>query len=176
VGVAAQPAALAACTSPDPTGSTPTPTSTPDPDRPVVLAAAEAERHLLAVYTATMTRHPDLRQRLAAFAEHHRHHLGQLTARVRPGTAHATSIASASPSPGSPGAESPGPDAAGPDGAEVPATAEEALQALVAAERQAAEARTENVGAARDGDLARLLASIGACEATHASDLGGESA
>ncbi|NEE00027.1 hypothetical protein [Phytoactinopolyspora halotolerans] len=136
-----------------------------DPDAGVRWRAVRTEERLLAVHIATVSRHDRLRDRIAPFAEHHRRHLeallddGPLPFLLRPeidpssaddvfelsvGTLELPDVASA---------------AAG------------ALAALVDAERSASEAHLASCLRAAGPDLAALLSSIAAAEATHETAL-----
>lgn len=158
---------LTACTGDSPSGGetpgptpTPTPTPTPDPDLPTLDAAGESERGLLLAYAATLARHPELKSRLAAHVARHEQHLAALTSAARPTSAPVAPISTASP------------DASA--AARVPGSSSSALAALAGAERAAADDRATDLRTVRAPEHARLLASIGACEATHATVLGGE--
>jgi hypothetical protein len=165
LGIPASLALLAGCTedAPRDPGSagdagTPRPSPTRDPDLPVLRAAVEAEERLLDAYAATLERHTELRERLAPFARRHEAHLTALRTAANPTAAPAAPAGRARPG----------------GRANAPATPTAALAALVDAEQAAAADRNTDLRAARGGDHARLLASIAACEATHAGQLGGE--
>jgi hypothetical protein len=130
----------------------PTPPAAPDPDDAIVVAAAASVRRLLDAYDATVTAHPELAERLEPLAAEHRIHLAALGAAEPPAPATATA-GTASPSP------------------LIPADPTAAVAALVTAEEAAAADRVAATEAASPR-LARLLASIGASEATHAALLG----
>jgi len=150
---------LAGCTtsSPDATPATKRPAAPvttpppppPDPDLPVLSAAVESERHLLSLYTAALERLPDLRDDLEEFVRRHEEHLAALTALVGPEVdATAAGLATTAPST-------------------TPPSRSETLAALVAAEKAAVTDRDKDLRAVQGADHARLLAVIGACEATH---------
>lgn len=149
--------------------ATPTPTPTPlppDPDAPVLAAAADAEQRLLTAYAETVARHPSLKAKLAPFVGRHEHHLEALRSASDPSSASAASVAATT-------TPSDTPDGTPASGASnVPATPAVAVTALVSAERDAAADRDTDVLRLRGPEHARLLASIGACEATHATALG----
>lgn len=141
----------------------PSPKPKPDPDLPVVTAALGLTRRLLDLYAATTARHPGLKEPLAAYVKRHQAHAkaladGSAGPAVTPSpTASAPASASASATPtAAPVAGSPG----------------AAVRALISLEASAAEERSDGVVRARHPELARLLASIGACEALHALALG----
>jgi hypothetical protein len=153
VALAAAPVA-AGCTdssSPEPAPTRPSPTNAPEPDPettdgPLRADVAAAESTLLALYSATLTAHPSLRGTLTPIAEQHEQHLRAMN-----------------DAPGSATAAAPPPSVASDPAA--------AVAELIAAERAAADARTQACGQARDVELARLLALIAASEASHAQAL-----
>ena len=147
--VAAGLLAVAACTS----GTEPEPPK-PDPDLPIRALAADGVRGLVEMYAAVIRAHPDLRAELAPLAAETTVHLSALEPPATGPTA-------------SPGAStSPGATASTP--VAVPATAPAARSALVSAERHEAELRVTQLASASSA-LARVLAAIGASEATHAT-------
>ena len=121
----------------------------PTPDETALGFTLTSATELLAAYTATTAAHPGLAPRLDPLAADHRTHLAALG----PGP-------SPSPTPSVPPVPS------------VPADPAAAQAALTAAETAAAAALTSRVGPI-DADLARTLASVAACRAAHAADLGG---
>lgn len=141
--------AAAACSS----GTEPTPPK-PDPDLPIRALAAGGVRGLVALYDAVSGTHPDLRAELAPLAAETAAHLSAL----EPPATRPTASTPASTSPSA---------TASPTVA-VPATAAAARTALVRAERHEAELRVTQLASASSA-LARLLAAIGASEATHAT-------
>ncbi|MEQ7124652.1 hypothetical protein ABN034_09015 [Actinopolymorpha sp. B11F2] len=141
---------------------TPRPSPTRDPDLPILRAAVDAEERLLETYAAVVARHDGLAERLAPFVRRHEQHLAALR------TAASPTAAPAAPA----GSTRPGGDA----GKAAPATPGAALAALIDAEQGAAADRNTDLRASRGGEHARLLASIAACEATHAGQLAGADA
>ena len=145
---------------------------TPDPDLPLVRGAVGTTRDLLDRYEAVARRHPSLRETLAPYVGRHRRHLTALT----DGSA-GPRLSSGDEPPGSPTAAR----ATSPPtrhGMRVPGSAPAAVRALVAHEEKAAATRLRALRSARNPELARLLASIGACESVHAialADAAGES-
>lgn len=152
---------ITACDGPSSGSSeSPAPTPKPDPDLPVVTAAVDRTRKLIERYTATAARHTGLR--LDAYVARHRAHLKAL------------SDGSAGPkppaAPSATGSPSPTPTATA-TGAAVPGTPAAAVEELAGLEEKAAAERSKALVRARNPELARLLASIGACEAVHALTL-----
>ncbi len=141
--------AVAACSS----GTEPEPPK-PDPDLPIRALAADGVRGLVALYAAVSRAHPNLRAELAPLAAETAAHLSAL----EPPAAGPTASAGASTSPSA--------TASAP--VTVPATAPAARTALVRAERHEAELRVTQLASA-SAALARLLAAIGASEASHAT-------
>ena len=156
---------LAGCTGDDEPGaddermprSTPGPTPTPDPDLPLLSAALESERALLATYAATTAQHPDLRDQLRAYVQRHEQHLAALTAMTRTAGAPTARVAS-TPTP-----------------TQAPSTPGEAMAALLTLERAATTDRRRDTQTVRGSEYARILASIAACEGTHVTAFEGES-
>lgn len=146
-------------------------TPTPDPDLPVVRAAAGITRDLLDRYEAVARRHPALRETLAPYAGRHRRHLTALTdgsagPRLPSGAERAGREPTAAPARPA--------DRRGP---RVSGSAPAAVRDLVAHEEKAAASRLDALRSARNPELARLLASIGACESVHVitlADVAGE--
>jgi hypothetical protein len=131
--------------------------SRPDPDLLLRRRVASQVRDLVAAYAAVG----------AAFPQADARQLATLRALAAEHEAHVTALeppaAAATPSP----SESP---SASPSAAAVPSSMAEALRWLAGLERAAARRRTRQ--ALRAGpDLARLLAAVGASEATHADEL-----
>lgn len=124
----------------------------PDPVESLVEKVVGQERALLARYRATAAAHPGLRRDLAPFVRAHEAHLAALVGATPSG----------SPSPAVGGA-SPSPSRSAPP---VPATPRDAVAELARAERAASQRRRADVLAA-PATLARLLASVGAAEASH---------
>jgi len=132
-----------------------------DPDRLVAERVAAGEREMLAMYAGTLAAHPQLRPLLEPVAAEHARHLTAVEAALE--TASKSASATAPPSTPSRAPTGTGRDMS-------PAAA---VRQLSRAESAAATDRLADVLAADDGGLARLLASIGAAEATHAALLDG---
>jgi hypothetical protein len=113
---------------------------------------------LAATYAAAIAVHPDLRSALAPLAAEHEAHVAALVALV-PAPTPTASAPSRSSSPSASPSVSPPPVAASPAAAR---------EVLAAAELAAADRRGHQAGRAGPV-LARLLASIAACEAVHAT-------
>lgn len=145
------------------TGSTAPPPPAPlTADQRLARRVASEVRVLSAAYAATITAHPSTRSRLSGLAAEHELHAAALDGLVPVRTATASAPATTT------GPTSPSPSAV----PEVPATPEAATAALAEAERAATQHRRGQ--ALRAGpELARLLASIAACEAVHADLVGG---
>jgi hypothetical protein len=126
----------------------------PKPDEIIRQRVLAAKRDLLARYAATLAAHPQLSARLNPLVADHRAHVQALNGSASP-TATPGSTATAPPP--------------------VPAGRGAALAALATAERAAAGARVTDVLDASPR-LARVLASIGGCEAAHAELLRGAGA
>ena len=134
----------------------------------VVARVAGDERALIAAYDDAMSAHPGLASRLAALRADHADHLDGLL----PGAAASLAASPAPPPlPGTPttcctASTMPG-SALTPSG---PASSSAALASVTAhlasLEHSAAAARVDDL-AASPGSLARVLASIGGCEASH---------
>jgi hypothetical protein len=114
---------------------------------------------LAAAYAATIAAHPDSRAVLAPLAAEHGAHVAALVALQPAPTSTPSGSATPSASP-SASASAPTPP--------VPPSPAAAREALAAAERTAAQRRGKQAGRAGP-ELARLLASIAACEAVHAA-------
>ncbi len=127
----------------------------PDPDLPIRALAADGVRRLVALYDAVGRAHPSVAPELAPLAAETASH----AAALQPPHAASGSASPPGPSP------SPSPMLAAP-----PSVAG-ARAALAAAERHEADLRVSQLPAASPG-LARLLAALGASEATHATLLG----
>lgn len=138
---------LAACR------SEPAPPPPPDPDDLLRTAAAAREQALLADYDRLLAALPALATRLLPLRAEHAEHLLALTGPPP----------SRSPSPSPTSSPLPPP----PEVPPAPAPAD-ALAALLAAEQAAAGAHVADALAAADRDLAGLLASLAACESSHA--------
>ncbi|HEY6739225.1 MAG TPA: hypothetical protein VI076_10285 [Actinopolymorphaceae bacterium] len=136
-------------------------TPEPDPDLPLLVALIAAERDLVRVYEQTLDRYPRLGKEPAAIADRHRAHLAALEKLAT----------AAARKPGGPGTVPTPSTAASEAAATVPATPAAARKALLAAEKEAAKARLEDLRRAHGGDLARLLASLHARETLNAESL-----
>jgi hypothetical protein len=119
--------------------------------------AAAAERTLLAAYDSAIRDFPDLLARLGPLRADHAAHLQGLI----PGAAIAAPDATSSNPGSTPAASSALPD---------PAATLRTLRSLADLEQAAAAARLADMGTSA-GSLARLIASIGGCEAAHAAML-----
>jgi hypothetical protein len=112
---------------------------------------------LATAYALTIAAHPRIRASLAALAAEH--------------VAHAVALTALLPKPTSTSSSSPPPSGSASPSASPPATIAPSVAAarteLAAAERAAAARRRHQAGRAGP-ELARLLASIAACEAVHA--------
>jgi len=123
----------------------------PDPDLPIRALAADGVRRLVALYDAVGLAHPGLRAQLAPLAAETAAHLSALAP-----TGSSTTSPPVSPS------------ASATPTVAVPPTAAAARAALARAERHEADLRVTALASA-SAALARLLAAIGASEATHAA-------
>jgi hypothetical protein len=128
---------------------------TEENDAAIVARVADSKRVLLERYAATAAQHPDKQAVLAPLSAEHELHLTVLGVPER-----TDAPASRPASPDNPPTASPTP-------VRIPASAREALDMLSDAERKASDSRLAGILAASPG-LARLLASIGACESAHA--------
>jgi hypothetical protein len=115
---------------------------TEDPDTAVLAEAVAETRDLIARYDRAPA---SIRKKIIALRADHQAHLEALGATTM-----------VTPSPSATVAPSPGPAA---------------LSDLAAAEKTAADRRVDQCKRAKSADLARLLASIGGCEAAHAKAL-----
>lgn len=122
----------------------------------VVRRAADNERALIAAYDGAASAHPDLAARLQTLRADHVRHLEGLV----PGASH-TLPATTTPTP----TPTLTPSAPPVSATEPPRSA---LTGLATLEHAAAAARVSDA-VATSGSLARLLASIGGCEAAHES-------
>ena len=126
-----------------------------DPDTAVLAEAVADTRDLIARYDNAPA---SIRKKIIAMRADHLAHLEALGATAAPST---------SPSPSAGLSTEP---------STAPSTSPSALADLAGAEKAAADRRVDQCKRARSGELARLLASIGGCEAGHAKlldDLGG---
>jgi hypothetical protein len=135
------------------------------PDQLVAQRVAVAEQALLAAYDAVTVAHPELAGRLAPFRADHAAHLQGLVPGATPSN---TTPSNTAPSSIAPSSSLPSTTAsAGPPLSSPPASTA-ILHQLADLERSAAAARLGDVGTT-SGSLARLVASIGGCEAAHAA-------
>jgi len=149
-----------ATSTPPSAAASPKPTiSVLSPDQLVAQRVAAAEQALLAAYDAVTVAHPELAGRLAPFRADHAAHLQGLVPGAAPSTTPSDTAPASSPPSGS--------AAAGPPLSSPPASTA-ILHDLADLERTAAAARLGDV-ATTSGSLARLIASIGGCEAAHAA-------
>ena len=154
------PRPAATSTLPSTTSVSPTPTvSALSADELVAQRVAAAEQAMLAAYDAVALAHPELAGRLAAFRADHLAHLQGLVPAATPSTTPSTTPAVSPPASSA--------ASAGPPLSSAPTSAE-IFQSLANLERTAAAARLGDV-ATTTGSLARLIASIGGCEAAHAA-------
>ena len=130
--------------------------SRPDPDLRLRRRVAREVRRLAAGYAAVIAAFPATATQLGPLAAEHQSHVAALEGPAR------------SPSPAGPPSASPSPTPT----PSLPATRVQAVAWLATQERAAATRRAAECLEAGP-DLARLLASIGACEAVHAALLGG---
>lgn len=124
----------------------------PGPEVILLNGVITDEAGLIALYDAVLAAHPRLAGRLKPLRDHHVQHLNVLRRHYVPGSTTGTTTPAPRPS------------------ATAPTGQTRALAAVRDAERQAADARAEEVRRASPG-LSQLLASIGACEAGHAQEL-----
>ncbi|MGQ0468085.1 MAG: hypothetical protein ACT4QG_22555 [Sporichthyaceae bacterium] len=138
-------AALAGCSdgSPPPSGQAPDVTPN-DPDRPTLDTVRAEKAALIAEYDTALAARPELAKDLAPLRAAHSAHLVALGGQT-------PVDASPSPSPA------------------VPEGRDAVLKRLASAEKSAAAKRIEQCAGLRSGELARLLAAIGAAEAAHES-------
>ena len=142
---------LASCSA----GSSPEPDEAPDPDTRIRADAAGGVRRLVELYATVAVAHPGLRAELSPLAAETTAHLSALQPDAAPTTS--TSTGGSSPSATATSTTT--------------STPTEARRTVARAERREAEARVGQLALASPA-LARLLAAIGASEATHATLLG----
>jgi hypothetical protein len=128
-------------------------------DQLVARRVAVDEQALLAAYDAVALAHPELAGRLAPFRADHAAHLQGLVPGATPSTTPSTTAPASNPASGTASALPP---------LSSPPSSTAILHNLADLERDAAAARLGDVGAT-SGSLARLIASIGGCEAAHAA-------
>ncbi|MGH3242957.1 MAG: hypothetical protein ACRDNL_21445, partial [Spirillospora sp.] len=131
--------------------------SAPQDDLPVLVGAITSEQNLVATYEAARSVNAALAGRLDPVLAHHREHLAVLRRHYVPGSGDRAYEGGAIPAPSA---------APVPRGGRV-------LGVLRDAEDRAAKALRDAVAKA-DPAMAQLLASIGACEAGHATRVKGE--
>jgi hypothetical protein len=138
------------------------------PDESLARRVAVAETALVAAYDAAAVQHPELASQLAPFRADHAAHANALV----PGAA---SPAPRIAVPSSTAPSSAPPSGTTPSGTPLSSVAPSSapppnpiIAALAALESSAAAARVDDL-ATTTGSLARLLASIGGCEAAHAA-------
>jgi hypothetical protein len=156
-------------TSAPPATASAAPHSTSSPlsaDQLLAARVAVAEQALLAAYDAVVVAHPELAGRLAAFRADHAAHLNGLVPGATPSTTALSSVAPSSAAPARTPASSTPPLSTAPLSSPPASTA--ILRQLADLERNAAAARVNDV-VTTSGSLARLIASIGGCEAAHAA-------
>jgi len=132
---------LGACSS----GAEPEPPASSSLPATVATAVAAQEQELVAFYAAVIAAYPELAEPLQAISAQHALHASTLDPTSGPSTA--------------------------PPSSDLPETAEEALAALVSAEKRATRQRIDACVEATDAGLARTLAFIAASEGSHASEL-----
>src|SRR4051812_11034425 len=132
-------------------------------DQRLARRVAAQIKGLAAVYALTIAAHPNLRPSLAPLAAEHEAHAAALVA--LPPLPTSTPASTSSPSASDP---STNPSSGTSSAPTIPATPGAAREALAALERAAAAQRRHQAGAPGP-ELARLLASIAACEAVHAT-------
>jgi len=155
----------AGCSDANRSGAAPTTTPSPatEPDDLLKAAVAAAEDEMIAAYEATLAVHPALSGLLLRNLERHRAHRAVLGSTAgSPTPSHSAPAHPATPAPLGAASTSPAATTAAP-----PADPDLALEALARQEGLAADARRADCLAAEDGELARLLASVAACEHLH---------
>lgn len=146
--IAAAAVPLSACT----TDTTESEAAPADADRIVRAHATDDERALITRYRATAEAHPDLRSALSRFISRHERHLEEMVATTpRDGA----DDPSSEPAPREITAE------------DIPGSRAEAVTALREAEAAHAQARIDDSVASYDYELARVFASVAACESAH---------
>lgn len=163
-------APLAACALFDTENSVDPAPAPPHPDDLIRDDAVAAEQQLLASYAAVTAAHPELAADLAPFVERHERHVAALLATAPPAEPDATAATAQPATPAATPAmtESPAPEpteaVTPPPVAGDPA---DAVRGLRDAETAAVQERLASCLGVHDGGLARILAGIAACEATH---------
>jgi hypothetical protein len=154
---------VAACTG---GGSSPVRVPRLTADQRLARQVADEITVLEAAYAATIAAHPSTAGALSPLAAEHQAHVAALVELLPAPTSTPTASASASGS-GSPTASASASPSATPPPV-IPTSPAGALRALAVAERAAAARRRGQAGHAGP-ELARLLASIAACESVHAT-------
>ena len=152
-------ALLSGCTGGDDSGGSPGAKGEPDPDLELLAQAIQEKQDLLDAYEATTSALPGLTSRLSPLQLDHDAHRGALL-RLQD-----SKTGGAPPPSGNPSAST------SPTSPAAPKNTDAALEALATAESAAASRRIGQCRSARDPELARLLASIGGCEAAHTAVL-----
>lgn len=152
--IAAAAVPVAACSA-DAAGSEAAPA---DPDRLVRELATGDERLLITRYRATAEAHPALESELAAFIARHERHLDEMSATAPAGAAVDAPLTE--------------PESRDITAEDVPGSRADAIAALREAEAAHASERIEDSVASHDYELARVFASIAACETAHGHLLG----
>ena len=177
LGAAAGLSALAGCR-PNAGSATASPPPAESPSagtaRPEAVAAAlaqrgaDAERSLISAYDEAITGHPELAALLVPLRADHVAHLAGLVPGATPNPGSSTAPGSAPASAARPAPGSASVLGSAPAGSAAP---EQVTARLADLERTAAAARVDDLMTTPDGagSLARLLASIGGCEASHAA-------
>jgi hypothetical protein len=142
--------------SPDAVRTTPAPAPSESATEVLVKRVADAERALLAAYDAAAANHPDMAAGLWPLRADHAAHLQGLLPGATTSTDPSTQLFSAPPLSAAASATA------------ISSASDLVLDELAALERAAAAARVDDVSAST-GSLARVLASIGGCEAAHAA-------
>ena len=156
------------------TGPTPgrASSATAPPSQALAARVADDERALIAAYDTAIAAQPALTSTLAPLRAEHAAHLVGLTPGA-PTTPANSSSTSATPTPSVVNPSVVNPSVGGPSGSPAGSPGQsphaETLADLAARERAAAAARVDDLMSSDDGSLARLLASIGGCEAAHAA-------
>ncbi|WP_405140439.1 twin-arginine translocation signal domain-containing protein [Sphaerisporangium sp. NBC_01403] len=142
--------AVAGCSAPEAAPPAPKP---PDPETVLLTGVIADKEQMVALYRQAVLAGGRPASVLGPFQQRHEAHLAELRRRLPPSPA---------PTPASP---TPAPPSSPP--ASAPAAAKVSVARLRELERKAAAARPRQIGSVSPA-LAQLLASIGACEATHA--------
>lgn len=168
VGAVAGAAVVVGCTDDADPGPTPSPTPSPDPDITWLAEAAAAERTLIARYAGPVRVSATGRSLLRALRAHHEAHLADLEAAI-------VALGGPTPATSASGTPSGGPSPTGSSGTApgAPFGAVLTPAQLRTQEQRTGRDATDLVGRAADGDVALLLAEVGASHAQHVVALGG---